>query len=92
MRAILTPGRNFLLFVFHQLFFMQDGAPPICVKVKQLLRHHFIPDRVISHDFPIGWPLRSPDITPCDFRLWIYLKSKVYVNGVSVLSILKDNI
>ena len=26
----------------------------------------------------IGWPLRSPDMTPCDFFLWGYLKAKVY--------------
>ena len=26
----------------------------------------------------IGWPARSPDLTPCDFFLWGYLKAKVY--------------
>jgi hypothetical protein len=24
------------------------------------------------------WPARSPDLTPCDFYLWDYLKNKVY--------------
>ena len=26
------------------------------------------------------WPARSPDLTPLDFFLWGYLKSKVYAN------------
>ena len=25
------------------------------------------------------WPARSPDLTPCDFFLWGYIKDKVYV-------------
>ena len=26
------------------------------------------------------WPPRSPDLTPCDFFLWGYLKAKVYTS------------
>jgi len=26
----------------------------------------------------IAWPPRSPDLTPCDFFVWGYLKAKVY--------------
>ena len=33
---------------------------------------------VISLRGDIGWPLRSPDLTACDFFLWCYLKAKVY--------------
>ena len=36
-------------------------------------------DRVVSRR-PIrgrDWPARSPDLNPCDFFLWGYLKSKV---------------
>jgi hypothetical protein len=25
------------------------------------------------------WPPRSPDLTPCDFFLWDYIKEKVFV-------------
>ncbi|XP_035214700.1 uncharacterized protein LOC118188388 [Stegodyphus dumicola] len=77
----------------QQTIFMQDGAPPhISNKVKQLLLQNVTDDRVISRSFPVASPLRSPDFTPCDFRLWGYLKSQVYVGGVSNLSTLKDNI
>ncbi|GBL77016.1 hypothetical protein AVEN_12670-1 [Araneus ventricosus] len=34
----------------------------------------------------------SPDQTSCDFFLWGYLKSKVYLGGVRTLTTLKDNI
>jgi len=26
-----------------------------------------------------SWPPRSPDLTPCDFFLWGYIKERVYV-------------
>ncbi|GBN18150.1 hypothetical protein AVEN_191707-1 [Araneus ventricosus] len=34
----------------------------------------------------------SPDLTPCDFFLRCYLKSKIYLGGVPTLATLKDNI
>jgi len=27
----------------------------------------------------LAWPPRSPDATPCDFFLWVYVKDQVYV-------------
>ncbi|GFU84889.1 uncharacterized protein TNCV_2128301 [Trichonephila clavipes] len=38
------------------------------------------------------WPPRSPDLTPADFWLWGYLKSRVYLSGSSSLPELKDAI
>ncbi|GFW70748.1 uncharacterized protein TNCV_2923031 [Trichonephila clavipes] len=35
---------------------------------------------------------RSPDLTPADFWLWRYLKSRVYPSGPSSQSELKDAI
>ncbi|GFV55609.1 uncharacterized protein TNCV_1820961 [Trichonephila clavipes] len=35
---------------------------------------------------------RSPDLTPANFWLWGYLKSRVYLSGPSSLSELKDAI
>ncbi|GBM21250.1 hypothetical protein AVEN_149842-1 [Araneus ventricosus] len=59
--------------------FMQDGAPPhIATPVKKLLNLHFGKDRIISRPFATAWPLRSPDLNPCDFWLWGYLKDVVY--------------
>ena len=38
------------------------------------------------------WPARYPDLTPCDFFLWGFLKSRVYVNRPRTLQDLKTNI
>ena len=40
----------------------------------------------------LEWPARSPDLTPCDFFLWVFLKSRVYVNRPRSLQDLKTNI
>lgn len=73
--------------------FMQDGAPPhIALPVQALLRRNFSDDRVISRSFSTSWPPRSPDLNPCDFWLWGYLKSHVYKGNVPNLAVLKDRI
>ena len=56
-----------------------------------LLKKSF-PNRLISRFGNVSWPPRSPDLTPADFFLWGYLKSKVYVTDLSNLQELKDNI
>ncbi|GFX52349.1 uncharacterized protein TNCV_4323671 [Trichonephila clavipes] len=54
---------------------MQDGAPPhITWCVKDIIKHLFTEERVISRQFRHPWPPRSPDLNPCDFWLWGYLK------------------
>ena len=35
-------------------------------------------DFVIALNHAVEWPPRPPDLTPLDFFLWGYLKSKVY--------------
>ena len=58
---------------------MQDGAPShIARQVTALLRAHFRDGHVISRGFPAAWPPRSPDLNPCDFWLWGFLKDHVY--------------
>ena len=40
----------------------------------------------------LDWPARSPDLNPCDFCLWGYLKSKVYMPRPTTLDQLEVNI
>ena len=49
-------------------------------------------NRLISRNGPVEWPPRSCDLTPLDFFLWGYLKSKVYANNPTTLKELKNNI
>ena len=40
----------------------------------------------------LEWPARSPDLTSCDFFLWVFLKSSVYLNCPRTLLDLNTNI
>ena len=63
---------------FLRLWWAQDGAPAHrTVAIRNRLQKLF-PRRVIGLGHNPEWPPRSPDLTPLDFFLWGYLKSKVY--------------
>ena len=86
-------------FVYPQLeqlqpriIFQQDGAPPHWAKiVRNSLKDKF-ENRWIGRGGPIPWPPRSPDITPCDFFLWGFVKDVVYNTQVTDLADLKARI
>lgn len=74
------------------IWFQQDGAPPhFARQVREYLNTVF-PERWIGRRGPIEWPARSPDLTPMDFFLWGYLKSKVYKDKPQNLEDLKFKI
>lgn len=73
-------------------WFQQDGATPHTTNsVLDCLKKKF-GERLISRRTDFVWPPRSPDLTPCDFFLWGYLKSKVYTTPVNDLLTLKQKI
>lgn len=62
----------------NRTWWIQDGAPAHrTAAVREKLTDVF-GNRIIALNHGIEWPPRSPDLTPCDFFLWGYLKSKVY--------------
>ena len=67
-----------------QFIYQQDGAPPhfhhdVRGYLNDTLTHRWI-GRVSQDDSPLlPWPPRSPDLTPCDFFLWGYVKDHVFV-------------
>ncbi|GFQ83188.1 uncharacterized protein TNCT_100171 [Trichonephila clavata] len=72
---------------------MQNGAPPhIALPLQRLLRSTFGEDPIINHYFNHAWPPISLDLTPCDFWLWGFLKSKVYRDQPASPAALKDAI
>lgn len=78
--------------VFRHTIFMQDGATPHTANLSlDFLKANF-GDRIISRKCDWFWPPRSPDLTPCDFWFWGYLKRKVYSKKLANLSELKDAI
>ena len=60
--------------------FQQDGASPHYSLAARHILNTRLQDRWIGRRGPIEWPARSPDLTPCGYWLWSYLRSKVYPN------------
>ena len=76
-----------------ELLFLQDGAPPHWAqRVRDWLNDH-LANRWIGRGGPrdsnIPWPPRSPDLTPMDFIVWGFIKSKVYTKNYENLVDLK---
>ncbi|GBL94545.1 hypothetical protein AVEN_235631-1 [Araneus ventricosus] len=72
-----------------RIIFMQDGAPP---QIANPVKQHFGNARIISRHFPTAWPSRSPDLNPCDFWLWGYLKDVVFSTQIAHLAEVKARI
>ncbi|GFT81539.1 uncharacterized protein TNCV_3673861 [Trichonephila clavipes] len=81
----------------------QLQGPAVLFEAARLSNHHlsaiFFVDSSSCKTFgeekivkALQWPPRSPDLTPADFWLWGYLKSRVYLSGPSSLPELKDAI
>ena len=73
----------------NKYYFQQDGATAHRAKVVTSWLSDKFKDRLIDSKL---WPPRSPDLTPYDFWLWGYLKSRVYNPIPSNLDELKRNI
>ena len=74
------------------LWFQQDGATCHTAReTTQLLQQKF-PGRLISNNGDLHWPPRSCDLSPCDFFLWGFLKSRVYANDPRTVPQLKHEI
>lgn len=90
--SVLYPNHDDPDVPNNSLFYQQDGAPAhYRVTVRDYLNDIF-PGRWIGRRGPIEWPARSPDLTPLDYFLWGYLKSKVYFNRPNSIEVLKERI
>jgi len=75
-----------------EIWFQQDGTISHTAReTMELLREQF-GEQLILRFKPANWPPRSCDITPLDFFLWGYVKSKVYMNKPATIEELKANI
>jgi len=69
---------------------MQDGAPPhYAIPVRAWL-NGTLTDQWIGRGLPLDtckilWPPRSPDLTPCDYFLWGFIKHHTYSQNPSTL-------
>lgn len=76
----------------NRLYFQQDGAPSHYSAIVQDALNAKFPNRWIGRGGPIAWPPRSPDLTPCDFFFWGYVKNIVYSEKIRNLAHLRERI
>lgn len=80
------------LQVRQDMWYHHDGAPPhYAHHVRDYLDQTY-PNRWIGRGGNISWPARSPDLTPCDFFLWGYVKEQVYVIPPTTIEEMKNRI
>ena len=90
--------RNFMIpeierqGLVQDFWFQQDGATSHTARETMALLRELFPGRLISRFGDVPWPPRSPDLTPADFFLWGYVKSKVYITKPRNKSELKTRI
>lgn len=74
---------------YKKYYFQQDGATAHTATMVQDWLKSKIGDKFMDKQ---KWPPRSPDLNPCDYFLWGYLKSRVYSPLPKTLDELKANI
>ena len=79
-----------------ETWFMQDGARPHRTQLVFDLLYEYFREKIIALDSSrfVGegtdWAPYSPDLNPCDFYLWGYLKEKVYAQNPQSLEELEN--
>lgn len=76
----------------RNVWFQQDGATCHTSNATMTFLRQKFPGRLISRRGDVSWPPRSPDLSPCDFFLWGYLKERVYREKPRTLHELKEAI
>lgn len=77
----------------QRIWFQQDGASAHTSWASLTKLRHLFPGHVISLRGDVAWPPRSPrspDLAPCDYFLWGYIKSKVYIKKPRTVLDLKE--
>lgn len=92
LRSFLIPTLQESRGYTRNTWFQQDGATCHTSNESIEVVREMFPQKLISRRGDISWPPRSPDLTPADFFLWGYLKSRVYSNNPTNLQQLKLNI
>ena len=74
---------------YEKYYFQKDGARPHTTAIVQTWLKGEFGKKLVDKDL---WPPRSPDLNPCDFYLWGYLKPVVYNPLPKTLDDLKANL
>ena len=75
-----------------RIWWFQDDAPAHRSHAIHERLAHLFPNHVVGLGHQVEWPPRSPDLSPCDFFLWGYLKNRIYRTRVANIPELKQKI
>jgi hypothetical protein len=59
----------------EDFWFQQDRATAHTARRPRAISKEMFSGRVVSLHEAVPWPQRTPDLSPCDFFLWGYLKA-----------------
>ena len=62
------------------VWFQQDGATAHIARASMSVLREMFPQHVISRGSDIPWLAHLPDLSACDYFLWGYLKSRVFIS------------
>ena len=71
------------------LLWVKNKATAHTAKKSMDVLRGLFPAHLISLHGDIGWPARSPDLSPCDYFLWGYVKSEVFKHRPTTIDGLK---
>ena len=74
------------------VWFQQDGERAHTVRASMNVLREIFPQHVISCGGDVPWPARSPDLSACDYSLWGYLWSRVFISKPRSIAELKQSI
>jgi hypothetical protein len=78
--------------VLMNKFSCKTGASPHTAKKTMVLLEKIFGGRITSIKSTDIWPPYSPDLNPCDYFLWGFLKDRVFSENIGNISLLKEKI
>lgn len=76
----------------RRMYLQMDGCPAHYARnVRSFLNENYS-GKWIGREGPVGWPARSPDLTPLDYFLWGAMKQRVYATPINSEGDLRDRI
>ena len=76
----------------QNVWWFQDGAPYHRRRIVIDCLRELFGGQVVAFNHENEWPAISPDLTPCDFFLWGYIKCKVYLTPPPKIFVLRERI
>jgi hypothetical protein len=72
--------------------FQQDGATSHTARASVSVLQEMFPQHIISRGSDVPWSAHSPDLSACDYFLWGYLKTKIFIAKPRTIQELKQRI